>query len=362
MNRQILENWFTDRIENLSHEAQPHLYERTGRVYGWLWECNERVEFSYCSPEVRMVLDVPASGFIGQPLALYRLSQSSAARVKNAILANNLPAELPVQYIHRHGGLVDVTIHIFVDEQSQTTTRRLLGFSQVISQPKVELIPVSGGAHLTTTEEIYQPDMAEIEATSDKLLQILERLRTKIPMIKQAPASRVVRNSSMQAVEEQGYERAVQKTLLDRVVVERPTYYQIKMEHRLEWGSKLELTARQQAMVDRYHKRYWGPLGWFQSQMAPRTMLKVSKNWIAVWFEIVEGRSATVVVKYHEPGVHDQIVPFHQFANDSKVVMRLLKAALRRPYHTEEWLIAGLDYLISGKGGNGHIHRKIGSK
>lgn len=351
MKKKSLENWFTERLtENQVERAGLASGSGEATVPGWLWACNQFGEFAYCSPEVRQVLDVPADGFLGQPLALYRLTQSSAARLDKLLSGGNFPAEIAVRYIHRHGGLVDVNVHIFAEEVDEYQPHRIYGFSQKIFEPNPAVIPVTGNSGFQVEENIYFPTTGEIESASQKVMELLVGLRLGVQEIKNAPESRVIRFSSMQAMEDEGHDRVIQSTLFDRVVTERPTYYKIAMEHRLEWGRKLKLTPSQKAQVERLKKRMWGPLGWLQSQYHPHSILRYDKYWIAVWIEVVEGRTANLVIKYQEPGMPGLLVPFQEFVEKPEDIHALLRRAVLRPYHAEAWLFSGLDYLVSVNG------------
>ncbi|HZD57440.1 MAG TPA: PAS domain-containing protein [Anaerolineales bacterium] len=379
-----LESLFSDLVPGSS--ARQEVADQL--LPGWTWECDAQGNYVSCSPEVESVLGFHPEDFTGQPFASFRLAPDSTGALLSALRTGKYPLNLNVQYRTRDGELVPVSLHVFKLSPSQGG--RWGGFAQALfvsrreppahrlEQPGSELsppklIPDNHPQPFTTgeigkslaAEENRQNgnDQAGIEApekiraagrepadhilAGQKIIEILESIRLNSAEIGQFECSRLRTNQKEELKEDRTQRPVVTGSLSGIEIRSYPKMVVQEIEHKLEWGNKLDLTAEDKAYLERNRYSSGGLSGVFQRRGAPKEILKHDKFWIAVYIVVEKGRSKRIWIDSQRDQNDEVGMSLEAFLGDPEVLVPDLLDALASPFSSRETLRIGEDYLIS---------------
>ena len=129
--QKILRNRLDDLFTDMEQEAT-HLLTDQDALPGWTWECDSQGYYTACSPEVKRILGVESTAFLGQPLASFGLSRQSTSTLAAILQAGNFPAEATMQFQAKDGNCVNVRAHISYIEPNESDEGGWRGLNQVV--------------------------------------------------------------------------------------------------------------------------------------------------------------------------------------------------------------------------------------
>jgi PAS domain S-box-containing protein len=383
-----------NRLESLFSDLVPKPPSRQGipdqSLPGWTWECDDQGNYVSCSPEVESVLGLRPDDFIGQAFMSFRLAPESAEALQSTLDAGRYPLELNVHYQTRDGERVPVSLHVF--KASTSAGLRWRGFAQALfvtkkapSTPHLdssisELSPPKlieenrfqpfkiGEIHKSVAEEENRqngndgvgleaavevevkedkPEPADHLLASQKIIEILESIRVNSSEVNQFEFSQIITNQKEELKEDRTQRPIVTGSLAGLEIRSYPKMVVQEIEHKLEWGRKLGLTAEDEAYLERHRYASQGLSGIFQRRRAPKEILKHDKFWIAVCIVVEKNRPKRIKIDYQRDQNGDEGVDLKEFLRDPDLLISRLIKALANPFSSRTALHIREDYLIS---------------
>lgn len=384
---------YNNRLESLFSDPEPATPRQSGHdqsLPGWTWECDVQGDFIACSPEIEQVLGFRPEDVIGKPLFNFALAADSASALQATLEMGDLPIDQEVRYQTRDGASIPISLHIF--DISYGDKQRWGGFAQA------QFIPNTGGSpHVSAaigtptvpgaaswqalplwpfnfhkdlqsqmdevdkqngkdqaaqqgeveshaqTAEIHKPDHL---LAGEVLLKILEDMRLNSGEVNQYPYSQLNTRQKEELREDRSRKPRVTGRLGGVDIHAYPKVVYQRIEYRLEWGNKLDITPGDEDFIKQFKYRPSGWSGFIKTRLAPKEILKADKYWIAVCIEMVDGKSKHVWVDYDRQENDFERLDLQAFIQDSKVILPILDQALKNPWKSHSTLRIGEDYLI----------------
>jgi GAF domain-containing protein len=127
--RKRLNSLFSEMVMEQGPDI-PALSSHTNNT-GWMWRCDSDGIYVDISPEVHAILDYKPEEVIGNPMREFALEPGSGGAVDEAILANDFPIELPLQFRTKLGAVINIAFNIFADESENGQNGGFRGFAQI---------------------------------------------------------------------------------------------------------------------------------------------------------------------------------------------------------------------------------------
>lgn len=384
---------FDKRLERLFSEPTPlynsRLSSKDLSLPGWTWECDSQGKFIACSPEIERVLGYRPESVIGEYLSNFGLPPNSATALKSTLTKGEFPLHLEVQYRTRDGVLLPISLHIFEIAGDHGT--RWGGFAQAkvvsrrnrFSDPKESPgsrqntvldawredhdqtfnLGISNTQSVTEGEKKNgrdkksenpaskqpptQPDIPRHTIASQKIKSILENLCQDSTVIKDFEFSQVVSGQKEELREDRSKKPRIIGKLAGKEIHSYPKILIHEIEHRLEWGHKLDLTPEEADYLVSHKYRPSGLAGFLQRRSAPREILKQDKFWISVHLVVETGKSRRIWVNNADQSNENILIDMDDFLQDPKIIIPQLVEALDAPHHAQNALRIDEDYFIS---------------
>lgn len=316
---------------------------------GWTWGCNRAGVYTACSAEVEAVLGITPQQFKGQPLVKYRLTAESARAMEAVVNSRRFPLVQPVAFLDQRGIEIAATITILTD-----TGRGLRGVVQIAPQADEAHIPVTGlvetaFAAPVEAREVFEVRVAyqeaDYQAASENLQELLERLRCLTPAIVKSAQSRIVSQSFVNQVEDHSRPPVEKDFLLGRVVLRYPQVTVYTLEHRLEWGAKLEPSEEDKRIL-RENRFVSGFFSRLRGTLVPDEILLHQKNTIRVVLRIEHEKSNQLILQYGDNQERTIENMLDLLLTDPEVLTPVLTTAIKHPQQSVARARRGVDYLI----------------
>ncbi|MCD4671716.1 MAG: GAF domain-containing protein, partial [Anaerolineaceae bacterium] len=144
-----LDNFFSGFEENDSALYDP----QTETLRGWSWECDREAKLTSCSAEVKNILNISETDFIGQTIFSFALHENSTGVFESALFGDVFPIEIDVDYILANEDTLPTRVQIFSPLLANGKKIGWRGFTQILSKDALPSIP----ARLETPETNLQP-------------------------------------------------------------------------------------------------------------------------------------------------------------------------------------------------------------
>ncbi len=327
---------------------------------GWVWDCDERGTITYCSPEVELVLGIPANDFVNQNLLDFRLAPSSINHVIQFFQDFQEPKNILVSYRHQSGVYMPVNLYMLGKWIADNGNMLVRGFAQL--QVENEAIrdfetalqsAVTSGitpeGESRTAEELAnqaEENLRKIKIASQLIIEMLKHLKETDVGIRQAKVSQIVTKTEKKMMEDTSSETPEIQYLFGKRVVNYPSIPVLMLEHRLEWGNKLDLTAEEKEFVTNHRYQDGGFLGKIRQNFAPKAIQKAEKSWFSVIIRAEGDQPAKILIQNDEPAETKDILCLSDFLSDPLTLLPFVRQSIVHPLYTNEMLLRGKDYLI----------------
>ena len=288
---------------------------------GWTWACDELGNFTACSPEVEKILGIPPGEFLGRSLTNFALPPHSGQAIETALNESESPAELHLEYQHRNGKLIPVTLYLITTLSRKGDVIGWHGFTHTLLSPEQE----------PTGEEEPKQDFTKL--ASAIILDILGDIRKNHPSIIEFA------KSSVTVKEHQAAPGAAGPPI-------SPGQQAQEIEHKLIWGNKLDFDYEEDLFIRKNRFRSAGPRGHMQRLLAPGKIVKSDLRWFAVVIRVEEEKSY-IWVSYKRANVDRQKVDMGDFLHNPDIILREISNAINNPWKKITIYEAGKDYLRS---------------
>lgn len=329
---------------------------------GWMWECDQRGNITYCSPEIEQALGIRASAVVAQNLLSYRLSPSSTKEIAAGFFQDfDQPKNMLLSYQHQNGAFLPVKLYIlgtWINAESRTLVR---GFCQ-LQQPEETAFPASVtkvpadpiimqkqfDQSETALETITQSaaERRKIEIAGQLIAEMLKHLKKTTQAIRDAQASRIHTMTEEQVVEDTAPGKKQTQVLFGKRIAAFPSITVTQHIHRLEWGHKLDLTDAEVEFLANNHHQSTGLFAKFRHSVASKTILKANKSWFEVIIQTESGEPPKILLHYERAPVILHAVDLNEFIADPLTLMPGLRQAVEHPFHLKQVLVRGQDFLI----------------
>jgi len=388
-------NQFKELFLDFENEPFFETYAEGGTLPGWLWECDDFGDYLSCSPEVEEVLGYSSQEMKGKPFTGFALPAKSARKVSNVLKMGNFPIEVSVEFIAQNGDLVPASLFIYDAVTTEGKNTGLRGFVQVQIEPdKNQASDVSetldrkgvvgemekeksgklSSAQLldidiqrTEDEGILDEDTIESKAAkvvlpeisddpiirktepqdiSKKIVKGLEKIKTSSQVIIDAPLSRVTVAHQEEFRIDRAKEPLVNETLAGKVVHSYPKVLFRETEHRLEWGTKFDLTNEEKSFLSRYRLCPPGIQGFLKQRFAPKSILKCDYDWISVVIQEEHGEEPRIWIHYSKEGEKTGGWSVQEVLEKPDVLFNEVEKSIRTPRQVRVILVRGENYLL----------------
>ncbi len=384
---------FNSRLEGLFSDPEPSFpswqADDDQSLPGWTWECDYQGKIIACSPEIEEVLGFRPDDLVGQPLTSFGLAPESASTLQSALNSGEFPINLDVQYMTVDGATIQVSMHIF--EISTGGKKKWGGFAQALFVPKSNRLPGQGDqtiiSHLTKSapwnesrlppfkigrdlktfieegekqngkdkvapedgvkELPDKPHLSNHILASEKVKEILETIRQNSSEITEFEFSQIITSHKEELKEDRSKRPIVTGSLAGIEIRSYPKKIVQEIEHRLEWGNKLDLTAEEKVYLESHKYNPSGLSGYMKRRSAPKEIIKQDKLWIAVSILVEKGKSKRIQVNFDKEQYGNDSINLDEFLQNPKILFPNLKKALKAPWHSQVTLRIGEDYLIT---------------
>lgn len=356
---------FQARLEKLFSKNSPVEIE-TDRTSagstspGWVWDCDDRGTITFCSPEVELVLGIPANEFVNQNLLDFRLAPSSINQVIQFFQDFQEPKNILVSYRHQSGVYLPVNLYMLGQWIADNGMMLVRGFAQLQVENEamhdfetaLQSAAISDHApekESHAAEELVsqaEENLRKIKITSQLIIEMLKHLKETDVGIRQAKISQIVTKTEKKMMEDTSSEAPEIQYLFGKRVVNYPSIPVLMLEHRLEWGNKLDLTSEEKEFVTNSRYQDDSILRRIRQFFAPKTIQKAEKSWFSVIIRAEGDQPATILIQNGENAETKDILRLSDFLSDPLTLLPYVRQSIEHPRYTNEMLLRGKDYLI----------------
>ncbi len=128
-------NQLNQKLDDLFDEIimDPTPTKPVERPVRWTWECNDQGYYSGCSPEVKEILGIEPTEFIGKPLSSYQLTPQSSRKLEVLLATLVDEDQINVQFRNNSGYSIPIQMKIYLSQSEDTKGWILHGINQVLS-------------------------------------------------------------------------------------------------------------------------------------------------------------------------------------------------------------------------------------
>ncbi len=328
-------------------------------IPGWFWECDQEKRFTYCSNDIEQALGVPASELIGKDLLSYRLDALSTELLKQAFQNLDQPKWIPVKYQDKSELFQPIHLYILGSATNANQETIFRGFTQLgettdtrqtVAQASAESQPPahkqSSAPSLNSVHPI-QVDFNKIKIANQLILEMLKHLMESTPFIRSASEKQVVSKTEHKLIAGPGpgLPQATPSGLPTQANERHTTVS--RLEHRLEWGIKLDLTSKERDFLDKNLYLDRSLAGKLQQQIAPKTITRANKYWIGITILAGEEQPSCILVQSKQALSNLECRSIQDFLNDPFILIADINQAIENPFYVNEVYQRGVDYLIA---------------
>jgi hypothetical protein len=191
-----------------------------------------------------------------------------------------------------------------------------------------------------------EENLRKIKITSQLIIEMIKHLKETDVGIRQAKISQIVTKTEKKMMEDTSSETPEIQYLFGKRVVNYPSIPVLMLEHRLEWGNKLDLTSEEKEFVTNHRYQDDSILGRIRQYFAPKTILKAEKSWLSVIIRAEGDQPATILIQNGENTETKDILRLSDFLSDPLTLLPHVRQSIENPRYTNEMLLRGKDYLI----------------
>ena len=157
MSKMSDKNKLSQRINDLFAELEQGSANLPGEgddLNGWAWECDERKQYIFCSPEVNDILGIEPDDFLEKNLASFRVAVQDREKLEAVLDGEQSQGEIALQFRATDGAYVPVRMHIIKkDEQGWHGFNHVIAeMESQVSAPEIEApAPMTPFSPSTTT-------------------------------------------------------------------------------------------------------------------------------------------------------------------------------------------------------------------